>query len=178
MTATPELSRPVNVERLPKGWTRLEVVADDGERRALAERFGIMGVESLVARIGLKPVSGSRMVQLEGRIEAEVSQACVVTLDPVSQHVDEAFSLTYAPPEATEHREDISFSYEEADPPEPIVDGVIDVGEAVAEHLALALDPFPRRADAEFTPVADAEDEARPNPFATLGRLKKKIDEA
>ncbi len=177
MSSPPEFSRPVKVEHLSKGWTRMELTANETERQSLADRFGILAIESVVASIRLKPISGTRMVRLEGRLEAEVSQACVVTLEPVRQRVEEAFSLTYAPCEKAEQRHEVSFSYEEADPPELIVDGVIDVGEAVAEHLALGLDPFPRSPDAEFTPIADAaEEETKQNPFAALGALGKKID--
>lgn len=178
MGPNPEFSRPLNVERLSKGWTQIDLTADSAECRALADRFGIIGIEALTATVRLKRLAGSRMVRLDGRLCARVVQACSVTSEPLLQDVDEAFSLDYAPMEAADDRDEISFSYEEADPPEPIVDGVIDIGEAVAEHLALSLDPFPRHPLAEFKQdnTEEAGDEGKPNPFAALEALRKNAD--
>ncbi len=171
-----EFSRPVNVERLPGGETVMEIAAEPHEREALARRFDIPAVEALRARVRLRPLGGSRMVRLRARFEAEVVQSCVVTLEPVRLQVAEEFELMYGPEEPAGAGHEISFSAEDEDPPEPIRDGVIDLGEAVAEHLALALDPFPRAPGATLDlPAEDGAGEAapaRPGPFAALAGLR------
>ncbi len=177
-----EFSRPVMVDKLGPAEKVFEIEAKPDERKALAERFGIIEVGSLKAVIRLKLISGGPMVRLRGRFEADVIQTCVVTLEPVPAHLEEEFELTYGP-EAEQDEEEIVIDLEIVDPPELIEGGAIDIGEAAAEHLALALDPFPRAPGATFdspaeeTEVEDSapvEDAEKPNPFAALAALKKK----
>lgn len=172
----PEFSRPVKVEHLAARGTTLRFAADAAERRALADRFGLLSLESLTAEVHLRPIPNSRMVRLRGTLAAEVVQSCVVTLEPVPGRVEESFDLVYAPDSAADAGE-VDLSMDEADPPEPLVDGQIDVGEAVAEHLALGLEPFPRAAGARLDPslLGDEETGAEtPHPFAALASLRAK----
>lgn len=172
-----EFSRPVAVDRLGSKETRIDVSASPEECAALAKRYAIVAVESLTARLRLRRLPGSDLIRLKGEVSASVIQSCVVTLDPVPQQVDETFEMLFgAIAESSDM--DILVQYDEEDPPDPILHGIIDIGEAVAEHLALGLDPFPRRPDAEFQPLL-VEDEvpdepSAPNPFATLAALKQK----
>ncbi len=171
-TITPEFSRPVVVERLGPRETVVTIEADVGERAALARRFDIPAVESLSAKVRLKPMTGG-LVRLKANFAADVVQACVATLEPVRSAIAEDFQLIYAPPGDEAAEEEVELVYEEEDPPEPIIDGAIDIGEAVAEHLALALDPFPRASGATFDQgLVDAGDDATAGPFAALAALK------
>ncbi len=174
MTET-EFSRPVTVSRLSHQEKTFEIEADAGEREALARRFNILAVDSLSARLWLALVGGGKLVRLRGRFVADVVQACVVTLEPVRAHVEEDFDLTYSG-EASEDGAEVVVDLELEDPPEPIDDGMVDMGEAVAEHLALALDPFPRAPGAVFASSAEEEPSSAStaNPFAALAALKKK----
>lgn len=172
----PEFSRPILVDSLSVAERSHEIEASEDERAALAERFGILSIESLSATVRLRMLPGGDLVRLRGHLKAHVTQACVVTLEPVPEDIDEEFELLYgsAPDEESE---EIVVDLEVSDPPEPIIDNAIDIGEAVAEHLALALDPFPRKAGAEYAesePEPEVEPEAKPNPFAVLAALKKK----
>lgn len=174
-----EFPRPVRVDRLAPGETMIPVAASADERAALARRFGLPAIESLTAELRLKRLPAGGGVRLRGRLVADVVQSCVVSLEPVPAHVEERFALVYAPERASRHSEggEIVLTIDEADPPEPIVDGVIDIGEAVAEHLALALDPFPRAPGAVFANQEgqdDAADQGRESPFAALAALKKR----
>ena len=166
---TPEFSRPAAVERIGAAGRTSEVAADDSECRALAERFGILAVESLTARLTLR--AHGPLVHVEGRLSARVVQACVVTLEPVAADIDEAFAITFGP-EVPEDSDELVIDLDSEDPPEPIIDGKIDLGEVVAEHLALALDPFPRAPGAVFEPP-DAP--GTTGPFAALAALRKKL---
>ena len=170
----PELSRMISVDQLGTGEKTIKVEAGPDERAALSDRFGILSITALTAAVRLKVMPGGVKVRLRGHIEAEVVQACVVTLEPVAAHVVEDFELYYGP-EADEEGEEIVIDVMAEDPPEPIIGGAIDIGEAVAEHLALALEPFPRAPGAQFTEVSEEPEEAlRPNPFAALAALQKK----
>lgn len=169
-----EFSRPVRVERLGAAGSDFEIEANEAERRALAERFGLVELSSLSARLRLTLLSGG-LVRLSGRLSAEVVQSCVVTLQPVAASLDAAVELTYGPDDADGDGE-IELTFEGDDPPDAIVDGTIDMGEAVAEQLALELNPFPRAPGAVFEAPAEAPDTAaeRRNPFAALAGLREK----
>ena len=171
MNIIPEFSRPILVEQLGTGLKTFKLQADPAECEALAKRFDIVALKSLMAVVQLKVLAGGDLVRLHGQFNAHVIQACVVTLEPVESHLDEAFDLVYGPPPDNDEGDEIVIDMAADDPPEPIVGGAIDIGEAVAEHLALALPPFPRAAGAEFVAVEEPE---RPNPFAALEALKKK----
>lgn len=178
---TPEFSRTVIADRLGPGENKMTISADEAERAALAERFSVISIDSLSADLSLRRIRGSALVRLAGRFAADVVQSCVVTLEPVPQHVEEDFELVYGPEVELDEDDlnvDVILDAEAEDPPEPMHNGMIDVGEAVAEHLALALDPFPRAPGAElpaeyrFEPEAEAAE--KPNPFAVLASLRKK----
>lgn len=172
---TPEFSRPIRVDHIPAAGMRLDVEAKPEERAALAERFGLPSIDLLKAQVHLKPVAGGALVRVDGTLTAKVVQNCVVSLEPMPAKVKDEFSLTYGVGATEEPGDEIELSMEDDDPPEPIIDGVIDVGEAVAEHLSLALDPFPRKAGIAFeggeepTPA----EVKKPSPFAVLAQLRK-----
>ena len=176
---TAELSRAVRVDQVPNSGLDVDVVATPAECEALARRFGIVAVGALAAQVRLKPIRGGEVIRVNGRLTADVVQSCVVTLEPVPAHVDEEFDMTFstaAEEEAEEDLSEIDLSLEDEDPPDPIVGGIIDVGEVVSEHLALALDPFPRKPGASIPAAREpaAEDDGRPNPFAVLAKLRQK----
>ncbi|MDA8231295.1 MAG: DUF177 domain-containing protein [Magnetospirillum sp.] len=171
----PEFSRPVTVSDIPARGTEMDISAVESERAALARRFGIERVESLGARVRLRPAAGG-LVRVNGTLVADVVQSCVVTLEPVPAHIEDGFAVTFGPQAAEEDEGELDLDFEAEDLPDPIVGGVIDIGDVVAEHLALALDPFPRAAGAVFQPPADIPDEPgkKGSPFAALERLRKK----
>lgn len=174
---TPEFSRPILIDSLSVVERTHDIEASADECKALAERFDILSVDSLTASVRMKMLPGGELVRVRGHLKAHVTQACVVTLEPVPEQIDEEFELVYGP-EPDPESEEIVVDMEASDPPEPIIGNAIDIGEAVAEHLALALDPFPRKEGAEFAesppPPEDDEPEEKPNPFAALAALKKK----
>ncbi len=170
--ATPELSRTENVADLRGREPRtLAVSATATERVALARRFGLLELPRLEATVEIRRTDDGVLARIE--IEAEVVQACVVSLDPVpatlSEHVD-LFFAKRIPTAATTG--EIVIDPEAEDPPEELVGDSIDLGEVVAEHFGLALDPFPRRPDAVFAGPDAGTAAADGGPFAALRRLK------
>lgn len=178
----PEFSRPVAVDSLPMAEAIHELTARPEEREALAQRFDLISLDELSAVVRLKRIAGGRMIRLRGALQAKLVQRCVVTLEPVPEEVQDSFEMIYAPQsEIATDPSDLALNLDMDDPPEPISDGHIDLGEAVAEHLALAMDPFPRKAGAEFVAhkefdEGEPEPETRPNPFAKLASLKRNAE--
>jgi uncharacterized metal-binding protein YceD (DUF177 family) len=171
----PEFSRTVRVDQIPVSGIRLELKAKPTELAALAKRFAIQSIDDLTANVTLKAMAGGSLIRMDGHLNAQVVQTCVVTLDPVSQTVDEDFSLTFGGAADDIAGGEIELSLDDEDPPDPIIDGTIDVGEVVAEHLALALDPFPRKPGISFDggDGNDVEAEKKTSPFAVLAQLRK-----
>jgi uncharacterized metal-binding protein YceD (DUF177 family) len=169
----PEFSRTIPWGMVGRQEKREELEATEAERLALARRFDILEVAALHASLRLRQEAGG-VVRVRGRLTADVVQACVVTLDPVPQHIDEPVDLRFLP-EGAEPEDDPE------DPDEILSEGgPMDLGEAIAEQLSLALDPYPRVPGAELQPDVLEEDEPpeeaprRPNPFAKLSALKGK----
>ncbi|MFE1602260.1 YceD family protein [Methylobacterium sp. ID0610] len=156
------LSRPVMVERALKAGQEIVVEADAEERAALARDFGLPAIHSLTGRFRL---AGSlHRLQVTGTVEAAIAQTCVVTLDPFDSQMREEVEVDFAAPDAF-----AGTPAEDADIPDPIVNGRVDLGSLTAEFLALGLDPYPRKPGVAFEPP---EAEAAENPFAGLDRLK------
>lgn len=173
---TLEFSRPVRVEQIPGNGMEMDVAAKPVEREALARRFQVRSIEALSATVHLRSVAGGALVRVDGTLTAKVVQTCVVSLEPVPQEVSEKFSMNFsADTPDTVPGTELELSVDDEDPPDPIVGGMIDVGEVVAEQLALALDPFPRKAGVAFEEAEEEapEPEKRPSPFAVLAALRK-----
>jgi len=174
----PEFSTVIEVDEIPSKGLQMQLKADATQREALARRFDILRVDSLSAECRLTLLAGGPMVQMKGTILAVVQQSCVVTQAPLSQSLRVPFSLEFAPPSMVE--ENIELTLEDADPPDVILEGKIDVGEAVAQQLALAIDPYPRQEGVDLDQVLDAlptgrkallDRTERKNPFAALAGL-------
>jgi len=180
----PEFSRLVPVDRRGELEITEEISAEPGERAALARRFGLLSLDRLSATLRLERAGARNLVRVAGRLAAEVTQACVVTLEPVGAHLEKDFTLLYdldaaaAQGEAEGARE-VVVEPEAEEPPEPVGPHGIDLGEAVAQQLAIALDPYPR---APGAPGAALPEEPRAGaggaraaegPFAALESLKR-----
>jgi uncharacterized metal-binding protein YceD (DUF177 family) len=167
MAAPPEFSRPVPLARLGAGVLRRQIEATPQEREALARRLGLLALDRFEATVELRR-EACKTILLEAEFSAQFVQECVVSLEPVPDAVSDRFALRYGPARA-EDGEIVLAGDEE--PLEPLEGDAIDIGEAVAQELSLALPEFPRFADA----AVEAGDSAGPGPgpFAALARLKK-----
>jgi hypothetical protein len=149
------------------------------ERFQLAALFKIQSLDSFSFDYTLTPAVLDR-AELTGAIRAELTQLCILTLEPVSERVDETVSVECRPQEQI-GAEDASAGDADPlglpdDPPAPIVNGRVDVGAVAAEILATAINPYPRRNDAEFGWQDPRETDGRPSgPFAELAKLKPKL---
>jgi len=150
---------------------RLDLSPDEAERSAIAERLGLPALERLDAHVTLDR-DGER-VRARGRIRATLEQSCVATGEPVPASVDEPFDMLFMPEPAGTPDEEIELS--EGDCDVVFHDGAaIDLGGALADTLALSLDPYPRSAGAESRlREAGVMTEDQMSPFAALAALKK-----
>jgi uncharacterized metal-binding protein YceD (DUF177 family) len=153
---------------------RLDIVADDEERHAVAERLGLLGLERFEAHAVLS--RDGQKVRATGRLKAALAQSCVATGEPVTGHIDEPFDLLFMPePTSRGGVDEIELGEDDLDT--VFHDGsAIDLGGAIADTLALALDPYPRSAgaDAALKEVGVMSEEEA-SPFAALAALKSKL---
>ena len=181
----PEFSCFVDCGKLRSGSKTYKIEANANEREALSSRFSIDSLESLVVEISLCLGAGG-VVLLTGKLKAALTQTCVVSLKPLVNEINLTFDRTYsasAKPffgQQEEPDEDGSQADDQPEPPEPLENGGIDIGEVASEELAIEIDPFPRLVGVEFDSVAenneDQNAEELRNPFAVLEKLKKKQD--
>lgn len=163
------------VTDIPERGLKATRAATGEERTELARALDIPSVESVEVAYEIKPLGGGRL-RFAGTLDADVTQACVVTLDPVPARLSEAFAIELAPAEEVASEAPVSGDREVSSVPdiEPIEDGRIDVGTMLFGVLSAALPPYPRKAGAEFDwvdPKIKADPDGR-NPFAALERLK------
>jgi len=169
----PEFSRPFRLDELGGAPRAVAIAAEEKERTALAARFGLTGIERLEAQAEL--VRDGDTVSATGRLEADVTQACVASGEPVPAKIAEAFALRFVPAGADPGADEIELA--EGDLDELDYEGSsVDLGEAVAQTMALALDPFPRAPGAEEKlRAAGVLGEEDAGPFAALKALKDKL---
>ncbi len=162
-------SVPVAVDDLPDTGEHYELSADAPTRAVVAAIAELPAVTKLQATLDV--VRRGAAVQLSGEVTARVVQNCVVTLEPMENEVRETVDLVFAGQPETEPEAGPRRRKKGDEPPEPLVGGVIDLGALATEFLILGLDPYPRKAGAEFAPPPI--DEGRENPFQALEALKK-----
>jgi uncharacterized metal-binding protein YceD (DUF177 family) len=166
----------VPVAEIPPSGLHREIEASETERQAIAALAGLRELPRLSASFDLHHTSGDQVI-VTGYVRGTVGQTCVVTLEPLVNEIDEPVDVTFAPDtgqaafsDASDDEGDEDELVEE-DPPELIVNGMIDLGALATEFLVLGLDPYPRKPGAVFEAVltpADPED----HPFAALAKLK------
>jgi uncharacterized metal-binding protein YceD (DUF177 family) len=160
----------VKLHELSRGPVRLELEPGADERAAIAKRLKLQGLPSLKARITVKPwLDGA---ELTGRFDAVVEQICGVSLDPFEQDVSGEIDVRVVPAGSdlatAAESGDLELDPDAPDAPDVLENDAIDVAGYVIEHLALELDPFPRKPGATFDYEAP---ETETSPFAALKKL-------
>jgi hypothetical protein len=163
---------PVIVAQIPDTGLHREIEADKSAREALADIAGLREILSARASLDVTLIGNGR-VHIMGRVRARVGQTCVVSLDPIENEIDESIDLIFAPPEQIPELADLVDDDldRDTDPPEPIENGVIDLGRLATDALFLGIDPHPRRPGAVFDPPVVAAD-PQDHPFAALKALQ------
>jgi uncharacterized metal-binding protein YceD (DUF177 family) len=162
---------PVRLDDVPETGLHLALAADEAARANLRTLAALRELPRLEAQIDI--VRRGNGLHASGRLSATVGQICVVTLEPIEGTVEEAIDVAFLPASAelaaaTQHDGD--------EAPEPLVDGVADIGAVVSEFFLLGIDRYPRKPGAVFaSPVAEegGAGASGPSPFAALAKLKK-----
>jgi hypothetical protein len=154
----------VAVEDVPETGLHRDLEAPEEVRSELARLAGLRAVPRLSAAFDLTRSGGG--LQVSGRVQAEIGQTCVVTLEPLDNVVDEAVDLLFLPDGATA----AAARSEDAELPDTLIDGKVDLAAIAIEFFMLGIDPYPRKPGVEFTPPA--AETGGPGPFAALEALK------
>ena len=177
----PEFSRPLPteaLEALDEEGRRERIEAGEAERAALARRLGLVALDRLVAELELRLQPGGKVIEVTGQLEAEVTQTCVVSLVPLERRLSEAFTALYTSEPAEDDDPDVDMEAEDLaaeDPPEPLGPEGLDLGEAVAQQLAVALDPYPRGEGVSLEALdwkERGEEAGEDSPFGALRSLR------
>lgn len=164
---------PVAVEDIPETGEHFDLVADAAMRAAVARVAGLRDLPRLQASFDVTR-RGAGGLHVAGHVSATVGQNCVVTLEPLTNEIEESINLLFVPQQAPVREE------EDSDPaprdvkwsdPEPLIGGKVDLGALATEFLILGLDPYPRKPGAVFEPPQNRKPEE--GPFAALGKLVK-----
>jgi hypothetical protein len=166
---------PVVVAQIPEAGSHHDIEAGQQARQAMADLAGLREIGFASASLDVTPRGRGRF-HVGGRVRARVGQTCVVTLEPIENDIDEEVDVIFAPPDQIPVLADLvdeALESDEAipDPPEPIENGIIDLGRLATDALFLGIDPYPRRPDAIFEPPVEAAD-PEAHPFAALKALQ------
>jgi uncharacterized metal-binding protein YceD (DUF177 family) len=149
---------------------RIDLVADPQECAAIARRLDLIAIDRLEAHAVL--ARDGKEVRATGRIKAALEQSCIATGEPVPARIDEPFDLIFLPEPKGRSDDEVELGADEMD----VVfhDGAaIELGSAVADTLALVLDPYPRGPNADAAlKAAGVLSEEQAGPFAALAKLK------
>ena len=167
----------VNVRTLPRNGREERREANDKERAAIARHLGVESVKRAKFEADVLPWKRDG-IRIAGHLSVDLVQACVVSLEPVPEAVDEPFEALLVPegsrlatPEPASA--EMMLDADGDDAPETFEGDTIDLAAVWMEFLALAIEPFPRAPGAE---LAVDEGEAKPSPFAALAALKPAND--
>lgn len=179
VSSPPPFSYRVKVGQISHNALEVHIEANAMEREALARLWDIVGVEALSADLKLRRWKKDG-VKVFGTVHAQATQACVVTLDPVSEVIDEELDEIFVPEGSplaripANDQGEIVIDPDGPDLPGSFTGDAIDVGAIVAEIVAMVLDPYPRKPGVAFADHVEgnAEEVSKPSPFAVLKSLK------
>lgn len=155
----PEWSFLVDVDTISHVPAHYKIIADAETCAALAERYDVLGLNNVRAEIDLRRERGGLVIRIGGQVWADVTQTCVVTLDPMTSSAqgeidayfadsEQAISFAKARANIKAKKGEVEVEMiDEHDAPDEIVNGQIDLGEVAAQFLSLAIDPYPRSVD-------------------------------
>lgn len=170
----------VSINRLPAKGMPVEIEADEDQRAALAVAHDLLSVESFTAELTVSNWKRDG-ISVEGRVKAAITQACVVSLEPVTASIDEPVQAVFVPPNSklakfeADPSGEMLLDPDGPDAPEVFEGDKLDVGALVEEFFAVAIDPYPRKPGVEDTRFAE-QDDAPKGPLAEqLAALKNRL---
>jgi uncharacterized metal-binding protein YceD (DUF177 family) len=174
MAEATSFSRLVRVESLPREGQVVTIEATPTERDALASFYKLPAIAALTATLRLEPW-GRGGARVTGAVHGELTQVCIVSLEPFPATVDEDVDVRFAPPTTAGFKSSAqqaqTVSLADEDEPDPVIDGKIDLGALAAEFFALSLDPYPHKPGAVFEHSTGSD--PTDSPFSALAQRDK-----
>ncbi|WP_313615403.1 DUF177 domain-containing protein [Agrobacterium sp.] len=173
-------SYPVKVGHISANPVRIALEADKDELKALAKAWNVVSVDALKAELQVARWKKDG-IKIVGSVKATITQACIVTLEPITSQIDEPVEQIFVPEGSklarivTNDEGEMVLDPDGPDIPEQFTGDTVDAGAVVAEFVALAIDPYPRKEGVEFEGYGaeQAQEERKPSPFAVLKDWKK-----
>ena len=166
----------IRIDSMPAEGRDLELAVADEERAALAEWLGITSVDKLDVRLHAVRFKGG--MRVSGRLDAEIVQPSVVSLEPVRQSISEPVDRVFLPGGEKSYAgaagAEIFVDLEGEDLPDHFEGAEADLSDLIVETLALAIDPYPRAEGEAVADVGVPDEQAPESPFAALKKLKDK----
>jgi uncharacterized metal-binding protein YceD (DUF177 family) len=166
----------ISLDEIPPMGLKLSLQASEVELTDLATWLDVPRIDMLSAEFDVTWEKDGEGVVISGPLKAQLTQTCVVTLEPLETVIDAPTRVRYRHV-PDEEDQDWEFSPDAPDQPEIIVEGIIDLGEMVAQQLALEIDPFPRAPGVPYQDVSTDKEEGRPHPFSALASLRDKLSD-
>ena len=177
---TPLVDATIRIDRLPATGREIEVVPGVEALGTIAEQMSLAGLDRLHARLAAVPFRGG--IRVQGRLEATVIQPSVVSLEPVTQEIDEPIDRIFLPePDKAQKPSpsaEVFVDLEEDDLPDFVSGHEVDLGPLLLETLSLALDPYPRLPGETLDSLGLKNDDEDEGPFARLKLLQNPPDKA
>jgi len=162
-------SVPVVQAEVPQSGRHFHLLAEENTRAAIARLAGVLELPRLEASFDVA-LHGRNGLHVVGRVSATVGQVCTVTLEPMTNEVNEDVDLVFlsAPAAALPAHREAEIEVPLGDAPELLIDCMVDLGALATEFLVLGINPYPRKPDSVFD--APAAETQSPGPFAFLGK--------
>jgi len=169
----PEFSRMLELEDIARGGVHRSLEATSDERASLARRLEILSIEALSADLKITLERDGEIVAIAGTLSAEVTQECVVTLEPVNASIRASIREKFA--RTPEIAKEIVIDPEREDEIDDyLTDNRIDLGEMVAQCLSLEIEPYPRKEGVDYGAAEASDEEGAPEgPFARLAQIRR-----
>lgn len=166
----------IPLSQVDRGAVTLRLEPSDDQRKTIAKQLGLVSLEALSAEVFL--TSWLDGAEISGVLRARVVQTCSATADDFETPIDARFSLRVLPADSEnapqEEFGDLGADPDGDDPPDVLEGQSVDVSGYVVEHLALELDPFPRKPGAVFVQPPEP---VELSPFAALKGLNLKDEQ-
>lgn len=146
--------------------------ADKAQLETLKEILQVPAVNYFEADIKLKFQKKRGILDVSGQVRAGLGLISVISLEPFDRDYKTDFTLTFDTNATYEQIRELDEDIE-ADIPDIVIGGRIDLGDIAIEQLALVMEDHPRQDGEEFSPLIEDDAPLRENPFAILSKLKK-----
>lgn len=174
---SPEFSRLICIPDIGLGEANIEISANAKECEALANRYSLKNIHYLTATLNFSKSNRNKILLLNAHYVTEITQMCVVTLEPLTNIINGEFSSHLAKKAQHSKNKNFIFDVDDLDQTEIMDDGYFDAGELVSEFLSLEINPFPRSNAAEFEMETFFNSKyhfQKNNPFEKLKKLQTK----